>query len=60
MNILAIIRQQGIEPLKVSIDKSIRDLKRSEYTKQEISETIRGVFYGYNEKLDAYIRDLGY
>jgi hypothetical protein len=60
MNIQAIIRQQGIEPLKNSIDKSIRDFKKLEYTKQEISETIRQSFYAYDEKLDSYIRSLGY
>jgi hypothetical protein len=60
MNILSIIKQQGIEPLKGAIDKSIRDLKQADYTRQEISETIRSIFYAYDSNLDIYIRTKGY
>lgn len=60
MDIRSIIKQQGIEPLKVAIDKSVRDFKRLEYSRSEISETLRSIFYAYDSNLDTYIRNLGY
>lgn len=60
MNIQAIIRQQGIEPLKASIDSSERDFKRLGYTKTEIKETLNEIFRGHDANLDNYLTMRGY
>ena len=58
--LLAILAKQGQAPIIKSIDGSIRDLKRSQYTYLEIKETIRDIFWGIDGKIDKYIESIGY
>lgn len=59
-NIKAIIANKGYQSLIPSIEQTIRDLKRLDYTKAEIKETLRDSFFGADERLDAFIVSLGY
>lgn len=55
-----LLAQQGQQPVIASIDKSIRDFKRLEYTRGEIKETIREFYFGLDGKVDEYIISIGY
>jgi len=59
-NIKAVLAQQGQAPVIHSIDKSIRDFRNMDYTRAEIKETIRDIFFGLDSKIDAHIIKLGY
>lgn len=60
MDIMAIIRQQGYQAIIPAIDKSIRDFKQLDYTRSEIKETLRDCFFGFDDRIDAYIISKGY
>jgi uncharacterized protein YeeX (DUF496 family) len=55
-----IIKQKGFESLIPAIDASVRDFKKLEYSRSEISETLREMFFGYDERIESYIINLGY
>lgn len=55
-----VLAQQGQQPVISAIEKSINDLKRAQYTKGEIKESIREWFYGLDGKVDKYIISKGY
>jgi hypothetical protein len=55
-----IIANKGYEVVLDSINKSITDLKRSQYEHGEIKETVRSIYFGLDDRLDAYITRKGY
>lgn len=59
-NIIKLLAQNGQAPVIDTIDKSIRDFKQLGYERGEIKETIREIFWGLDEKIDAYILSIGY
>ena len=50
-----LLAQKGQAPVYSSIDNSIRDLKRAQYTKAEVFDTIDTTFKGLDTKIDNYI-----
>lgn len=59
-NIIRLMAQQGQAPVIISINKTVADLKRLEYTRGEIKDTLREWYFGLDEKVDNYIINLGY
>lgn len=55
-----ILAQKGPAALIASIGTTVRDFKRLQYTRGEISETLREWFWGLDGKVDKYIEELGY
>lgn len=58
--IKSIIANKGYEAVIPSIEQSIRDFKRMEYTRAEIKETLRDCFFGVDERIDSFIVSKGY
>ena len=56
----SIIANKGYEAVIPSIEQSIRDFKRLEYTRGEIKETIRDCFFGIDSRIDDFIISKGY
>ena len=58
--IKSIITNKGYEAVIPTIEQSIRDFKRMEYTRAEIKETLRDCFFGVDERIDSFIVSKGY
>lgn len=60
MNIKAIIANKGYQSIIPAIDASINDFKKLDYSKSEIKETLRDMFYGQDSRIDDYLIMRGY
>ena len=56
----SVIKNKGYAPIYSSIDACIRDLKRAEYTKAEIKETLSNTFRGEHSPVNDYLTSKGY
>ena len=56
-NIIKLLAQQGQGAVIASISNSVNDLKRCQYTRLEIKETIKEWFSGLDSKVDEYINN---
>lgn len=58
--LISILKTQGIAPFIFGIDRSVRDLKALEYTREEIKETLDDKFRGLDSRIDSYLTSKGY
>ena len=59
-NLISILKTQGQNPIILSIQNSVKDLKKNGYTNSEIKETINDTFKGLDSIIDFYIIKIGY